>query len=69
MSGQAPGQAAQGGGGIAVPGGVQETCVEMALWTMVLWSLWCWILTVDPSELKGIFQPKQFYDKVITKLK
>ena len=54
-SGQALTQAAQGGGGVTVPGGVQET------WRCVTerhgqWSCWGWV-GVEVDDLRGLLQP------------
>jgi len=57
-------QAAQGGGGVTIHGGVQETfrCCNMGRCSVGnIGSRWM----VGLDDLGGLFQPWQFYDSII----
>ena len=53
--------AAQGGGGVTVPGGGQEMCRRGT-------KEHCYRQTVGLGELRGLSQPSQFYDSMKTHL-
>ena len=54
-SGEAVAQAAQGGGGVTVPGGVPEPC-GCGTEGHGQWA-WCDGLLVGPDGLRGLLQP------------